>query len=138
LKPHGIIPNSHFAAVSAECHLLYRDGHFYGCVSLTQAVAEAIVRFLCERNGWKPDKDFEKNIGKLAKRSFITQDQLSSFQEIWKNRDDYRHLNPSVEKDLRKLEELARTKLKLLNKIESEIFAFSVNKGALVPKTPKY
>ena len=27
LKPHGIIPNSHFAAVSAECHLLYRDSH---------------------------------------------------------------------------------------------------------------
>ena len=57
LKPHGIIPNSHFAAVSAESHDLYRDGHFYGTISLTQAVAEALARFLCQKNGWEPNQD---------------------------------------------------------------------------------
>ena len=61
LRPHGIIPNSHFAAVSAECHSLYRDGHFYGTISLAQSVTEALIKFLCEKNGWKPNKDFEKN-----------------------------------------------------------------------------
>lgn len=61
LKPHGIIPNSHFAAVSAECHLLYRDGHFYGAVSLTLAVAEALVKFLCK----KMDGSLTKNLKKI-------------------------------------------------------------------------
>jgi len=51
VKPHGIVPYTQFAPVSAECALLFRDGHFYGCIALSQAVAEAIVRFLCQKNG---------------------------------------------------------------------------------------
>jgi len=58
VKPHGIVPYTKFASVSAECALLFRDGHFYGCIALSQAVAEAIVRFLCQKNGWKPKKEF--------------------------------------------------------------------------------
>ena len=65
VRPHGIIPLTEFAPVSAECALLFRDGHFYGSIALSQAVAEAIVKFLCQKNGWKPKKSFEKNIAKL-------------------------------------------------------------------------
>jgi hypothetical protein len=54
VKPHGIIPLTEFAPVSAECALLFRDAHFYGAIALSQAVAEAIVKFLCQKNGWKP------------------------------------------------------------------------------------
>lgn len=138
VKPHGIIPNTPFAPASSECSRLFRDGHFYGCISLTQSVTEAIVRFLCERNGWKADKDFETNVKKLRKRGFLDPEQVESLLDIWKRRDDYHHLNPSVEKELRKLEVLAKGKLQLLNKIESEIFAFTTNNGKIVPKHPKY
>jgi len=49
VKPHGIVPLTHFAPASAECTLLFRDGHFFGCIALTQAVAEAITHFLCQK-----------------------------------------------------------------------------------------
>lgn len=38
VKPHSIIPNAKFAVASSECSLLSRDGHFYGCIALSQAV----------------------------------------------------------------------------------------------------
>ena len=43
IKPHGIIPLTEFAPVSAECALLFRDGHFYGSIALAQAVAEGAL-----------------------------------------------------------------------------------------------
>lgn len=46
VKPHGVIPYTPFAPASAECPLFFRDGHFYGCIALVQAVAEAISRFM--------------------------------------------------------------------------------------------
>lgn len=138
LKPHGIIPNSHFAAVSAECHLLYRDGHYYGTISLTQAVAEALMKFLCKANGWKPGKDFENNLEQLEKRVKITEDLKTKFLEIWQRRNDYHHLNPQVEQDRKKLEQLAKEKLSRLKQIEEVLFAYSANNGKLVPKFPKY
>lgn len=138
LKPHGIIPNSHFAAVSAECHLLYRDGHYYGTISLTQAVAEALVKFLCKVNGWKPDKVFEDNLEQLEKRGKIVGDLKTKFLEIWQRRNDYHHLNPQVEQDRQKLEQLAKEKLSRLKQIEEVLFAYSANSGKLVPKFPKY
>lgn len=138
LKPHGVIPNSHFAAVSAECHLLYRDGHYYGTISLTQAVAEALVKFLCRVNGWKAAKDFEDNLDKLEKRTKITGNLKDKFLEIWQQRNDYHHLNSKVEQDRKKLEQFAKQKLNCLKQIEEELFAYSVSKGKLVPKFPKY
>lgn len=138
LKPHGVIPSSHFASVSAECHYLYRDGHFYGTISLGQSVAEALIKFLCNRNGWKPNKDFEKNLKQLETRGKVSQELASVFTEIWKNRDDYHHLNPQIEQDRRKLELLAKEKLTKLKKIEQELFAFTINEGKLIPKYPKY
>jgi len=138
LKPHGMIPNSHFAAVSAECHLLYRDGHYYGTISLTQAVAEALVKFLCNVNGWRPDKEFEENLRKLEKRRKITEDLKTLFVNIWKERDDYHHLNPKIEQDRQRLEKLAKTKLSFLNKVEGQLFAYSIKDGKHVPKYPKY
>lgn len=138
IKPHGIIPCTPFASVSAECGKLFRDGHYYGCISLTQAVTEALVRFLCNINSWKPKKSFEENIKKLFTRKKITLKQKRSLLKIWEKRDDYHHLNPTIENDLRKLEELAKEKLIFLNALESEIFAFSFNNGKLAPKDPKY
>ena len=138
VKPHGIVSYEHFSAASAECSLLFRDGHFYGCIAITQAVAEALVRFLCQRNSWKPAKEFGKNVEKLSGRKFISHELKTSLLRIWEKRDDYHHLNPKVETDRRALEQLAMEKARLLVKVESEIFGFTVVDGQIIPKQPKY
>ena len=138
VKPHGIIPWTEFAPVSAECTLLFRDGHFYAAIALSQAVGEAIVKFLCQKNGWKPKKSFEENVTKLETRHFISKNIRDKFLSLWNKRDDYHHLNSTVETDRRKLEALAYEKISLLNKIETEVFKFSIIDGRLVPENSKY
>ena len=138
VKPHPITANHHFSSISAECIDLYRDGHFFGCISLAQAVAEAMVKFLCSRNGWRPRKQFEKNIEKLLTRKFISPQIYDCFVMIWQTRDDYHHLNSNIETDRQKLESVAKEKLTLLNKIESDIFAFTVVEGKIKPTNLKY
>jgi hypothetical protein len=138
VKPHGIVPLTEFAPVSAECTLLFRDGHYYGSVALSQAVAEAIVKFLCAKNGWKPKKSFEENVAKLETRQFISKDLKGKFLRLWEKRDDYHHLNPTIEIDRQKLETLAYEKVLLLKEIESEVFKFSVVDGKLVPENRDY
>ncbi len=138
VKPHGIIPFTEFAPVSAECTFLFRDGHFYGAIALSQAVAEAIAKFLCQKNGWKPKKSFEENVAKLETRQFISKNVKEKFLSLWEKRDDYHHLNPTIETDRQKLEALAYEKVAILKEIESEVFKFSIVDGKLVPENRKY
>ena len=58
--------------------------------------------------------------------------------EIWQDRDDYHHLNPSIAKSQQQLQALAKQKAQLLALVEREVFAFTVNEGKLVPRYPKY
>ncbi len=138
VKPHGIVPNTEFAGVSTECAALFRDGHYFGAIALSQAVAEAIVKFLCTKNGWRPKKVYEENVGKLRTRGFISDSLDKTFHRIWEKRDDYHHLNSTIETDRQSLEALALSKLEDLKFIESEVFKFSIKDGKLVPANPKY
>ncbi len=138
VKQPIMVPYTEFAPASAECALLFRDGHYYGCISLSQAVAEAIARFLCHRNGWKPMKTFEQNVGRLKVRRFISGEINDKLLKIWENRDDYHHLNPNIEIDREKLETLAYEKIVLLKEIEIEVFRFTVTDGAINPENTKY
>ncbi len=138
VRPHGIVPNHHFAGVSAEVARLYADGHYYGCISLCQSVAEALVRFLCEKNGWRPANVLEKNLETLQRRKKITAKIRKQLLRIWRDRDDYHHLNPTIERDRAKLQILAEQKAKLLSEVESSIFRFLVKDGVLIPEQPKY
>ncbi len=138
VRSHEIVPYTHFSAASAECCFLFRDGHFYGCIALSQAVAEALVRFLCQSNSWKPSKEFEGNVEKLFKRNFISAKLKKSLLKIWERRDDYHHLKPNIKTDRQVLTELAREKAGLLAEIESEVFYFTVANGKIIPKYPKY
>jgi hypothetical protein len=139
VKPHEIIPNAPFAAPSTECSLLFRDGHFYACIALVQAVTEAIVRYACDIDFGEHDKVFEKNVEKLHTRGFIDDKVRGAMLKIWKKRDNYHHLNSSVKSDKDTLEKLAKEKARLLVEIESEIFKFSFGgDGSFNPKYPKY
>lgn len=134
-----VTPNAHFAPVSAECILLYRDGYFLACIALYQAVAEAIVRLMCERSrfGSSISKDYEKNIGNLHKRR-IRPDCSELFKEIWKDRNDYHHLNPEIPTERSKLQDIAKSKIIALHKIESKVFEFTIEDGAILTRYPKY
>lgn len=139
VKPHGIIPNAKFAVASSECSLLFRDGHFYGCIALSQAVAEALVKYICEKNGWSPAKDYEENVRTLHKRGFISDQLRDGLLQIWQGRDTYHHLNNSIATEIDKLEQIAQEKAKLIALIEEEVFSFSLDgEGRLIPKNLKY
>jgi len=135
----GIIPYHYFAPASTECILLFRDGHFYGCISLVQAVAEATVRLLCRKNLCSIAKEFEENVLVLFNRGIISEKLKNNFIEIWKDRNDYHHLNPKVPVDYNDLVKLAKTKISLLSEIEKDIFAYTIgNAGEIKPKYSKY
>jgi hypothetical protein len=134
-----LTPNTHFALVSVECINLYRDGYFLACIALCQAVTEAIVRLMCQRNSFTSiSQDYEVNIKNLHKRK-IPPDCNELFKEIWKDRNDFHHLNPSAPTEKRKLQDIAKNKLVILHKIESSVFEFDiVSGGAISPRYPKY
>lgn len=135
-----VTPNAHFAPISAECIFLYRDGHFFACIALSQAVAEAIVRLMCERSkfGASISKDYERNVENLKKRK-IQPNCSELFMEIWKDRNNYHHLNPEITTERSKLQDIAKRKIITLHKIELKVFGFTWTKdGALSPRYPKY
>ena len=134
-----ILAYTHFSSISSECTRLYRDGYFFACISLCQSVAEALVRHICERSkfGSAISKDFEDNIKLLRKRR-IKPDCYELWQEIWKRRQDFHHLNANVPADRAQLQEMAKEKLSALADAESQVFAHDIIDGKLKPKYPKY
>jgi len=134
-----LTPNTHFAFVSVECINLYRDGYFFACIALCQAVAEAIVRLMCERTKFPSiSDDYEKNVENLQKRK-IEPDCSELFNEIWRGRNGYHHLNPKIPIERSKLRDIAKSKILTLHKIETKVFDFAWTKdGAVSPRFPKY
>ena len=135
-----VTPNAPFASISAECIFLYRDGHSLACIALCQAVAEAIVRLMCERSkfGSSISRDYKKNVENLKKRK-IQPNCSELFKEIWKDRNNYHHLNPEIPTERSKMQDIAKSTIITLHKIESKVFDFTWTKdGAISPRYPKY
>ena len=133
-----ITPNAHFASVSAECILLYRDGYFLACIALCQAVTEAIVCLMCKGSKFTSvSDDYKENVRKLHNRK-IKPDCNQLFEEIWVGRQDYHHLNPGIPTERNKLQDIARSKIVTLHKIEAIVFEWAIKDGAILPKYPKY
>ena len=138
VKPHEIIPHIHFSQVSTEVSALFRDGQFYGAIALSQAVGEALVRYMCQKNRFKAAKTFENNLDKLHKRRFLSATVKDKLTDLWSGRDDYHHMNSNIEQDRYKMQDLARRKARLLMEIEKEVFGFTANEGKLTLKYPQY
>ena len=133
-----LTPNTHFAFVSVECINLYRDGYFLACIALCQAVAEAIVRLMCERSKFTSiSNEYEKNVENLHKRK-IEPDCKELYEDIWKGRNDYHHLNPTIPSEKSRLQDIAKSKIIALHRIESRVFEFKIVNGAVLPIYPKY
>lgn len=136
-----LVSDSPFAAPSMECVEQFRDGHFFGCIALTQAVVEAIIRHVWQiKLKKKSDQEgsFEKNLEALHKKKFISDEWKTKLDQMWADRHSFHHLRPAVESDQQRLEETARNTLKLLNDLEQEYFGFSVREGMVVPDHPEY
>lgn len=140
IRHHGIVADTPFAAASAECIDLFRDAHFYGAISLSQAVGEALVRHMCRSNQWRPSGLFEENVGKLRERGFIDDDVRRALMLLWEHRNDYHHLNPAVAGDRAELTDLALAKIRALNEVERFAFAWAPSDvpGSLALLRPQY
>jgi hypothetical protein len=117
--------NGPFAAPSVECAEQFRDGYYFGCIALTQAVLEAVIRHIWQIKFKKPNQEgsFDKNVEALHKRKVVSDEWKTQLDEMWAERNLFHHLRPSVQSDQKKLEEKARNNLTLLNEIEQAFFS---------------
>jgi hypothetical protein len=134
-----IIPNHYFAHVSSECQLLFNGGYYYGCIALSQSVAEALARFMYEKWTGKPSAEtFGANINKLINEK-VQPDISSLLKEIYggQQRQDFHHLNKTVPTEYEQLRNIASKKIELLNEVETQVFACEFGNG-LEPKYAQY
>ena len=138
-RVHGIIPSHFFSAVSSECRELFIDGHYYGCISLAQAVAEGLSRFLGQMHSVSAKNDPEKRVGRLHDAKAISKFSYEAFVQIWGNdRNTFHHVNTDIPTDHSVLAARAEECVNALYTIESEVFAFDIVEGAIVPKNRAY
>ena len=118
---------------------MFVAGSFYGCISLAQAVGEALSKFVAEKNKVRLRKDYGTRVARLREAGVISSACKTAFQSLHgKDRDDYHHLNKNVEQDCRKLEARAEGCLAALHSIESEVFQFERKERAILPRFPQY
>jgi len=144
-RVHGIIPDGFFAAASSECRELYIAGKFYGCITLAQSVAEGLAKLIADKNGIGPAEDHRQQINHLQRdRSApaISTAAYAAFRQIMgrphEDRNDFHHLNASVEQDYGKLDARALECIDALHVIESEIFAYKMDDGRITPIHSQY
>ena len=136
---HGVIPNDFFSAASSECRDVFIDGHYYGCISLAQAVAEGLARFLGDVHHVGAKKDPPQRVHRLHAKGAITKSALDAFVRIWGNdRNTFHHVNRDIPTKHAELERRAEECVTSLLEIESEVFAFEIEDGKIVPKNLAY
>jgi hypothetical protein len=161
VKVHRIIPHLWFDVASTECMDLFRDGHFYGCICLSQSVAEGLAKFVLETHRVKIGKqkrpielcekpatgrrliDVLKNLKSGLYNgqpwSVLSEKCLKAFDCIeGGDREDFHHLNKRIITDFAKLEERAEQCVTALYDIESELFGFEITDGAITPYQREY
>ena len=139
INVHDIIPYHFFSNASSECKQMYVDGHYYGCISLSQAVAEGLSKFIIEIKKIRASKDFKTRIDRLTKANMISNDSANAFIKIiGDDRNNYHHLNKEIKTDYTELQKRAEECLEGLYVIESEIFAYKMINGKLQPNNLIY
>jgi len=97
-------------------------------------------KFLTLRNGHRDPEHQNSRNAMLRKRGVISLDAYRAFKLIeGGDRNDYHHLNSTIETDGEKLELRAGECLQALYQVQVEVFAFSVGEGGtMIPANPKY
>lgn len=138
-RVHELIPYHFFSPASSECRDAFIDGHYYACVSLAQAVAEGLARFLNGFHRVGAKNDPQKMAFRLKKAGAISDAALNAFLRIWGNdRNTFHHVNTDIPTDGAELERRAEECIHSLYEIESELFAYTSNEGRIIPKNDAY
>jgi len=136
---HGVIPHRFFSAASSECRDVFINGHYYACISLAQAVAEGLARFLGDIHEVGAKKDPQQRVRRLQSKGVITKRALDAFLLVWGNdRNTFHHMNENISADHEELDRRAEECVNALFEIESDVFAFEISEGKLVPKNLAY
>lgn len=78
-------------------------------------------------------------VHQLHTKGVISAVALDAFMRIWGNdRNTFHHLNEDVPTGYEECDRRAEECVKALLTIESELFAFGINEGRIVPKSPIY
>ena len=135
-----IIPNHYFTPSLIETRDMFISGYFMGAISLSQAVAEALSRFLCERNNFLRylKKVHLERVNLILSENIITPASKIAFTNIDIRRNDFHHMNKNVETDPSELEIRAKLNVDSLSQIEKAIFGGRFSNGKFVPKNPQY
>jgi hypothetical protein len=138
-KVHGVIPNHFYSAASSECRETFIDGHFYACISLAQAVAEGLTRFVSGFHPVGAKNDPKQQVHRLNRDGVISNAARDAFLRIWGNdRNTFHHVNRDIPTDPADLERRGEECVMALFEIESELFAFEIADGRMVPKNEVY
>jgi len=140
VKLQNIIPAHWFAAAASECAGMYIAGFFYGAISIAHAYVEAITRYLAEHHHTRIPNDPSERCRYLHREKLLSQKSLNAALGILSDRNDFHHLNKSVEQEYEKLEARAADCINHLHTIESEVFAYSFGPepGKASLKKPDY
>ena len=133
-----IQPSHWFSAASADCVGMYVSGFFYGAISIAQAYIEALSKFLAERHDVKLGNNVERRFERLRNNDVISSAARDAAIAIYKERNDYHHLNKDVPQEHAILEARAGNCVNSIYVIESELFASTFDNGKIVPKNPDY
>lgn len=147
IKLQQIVPIHYFSFALIECRDMYVAGHFYGCITLCQSVAEGLSKFLVAKsqqpllaNGQKTreGKDFEDRVRRLRAADVISAAAERAFLLVHADdRNHFHHLNVQIQTDREKLETRAEECFRALSAVESEVFeAGWNNEGKLVVARP--
>ena len=139
LKFLNVMPGHWFSRAVSESLKLYVNGHFYGVIVTSQAYIEALGKFICKLNGHRYSKnDTLKDWKKLNSLGLSKNSSLAAAKEIYVGRNDFHHLNPTIETDYQNLKKQALDCLNNIHVIESEFFGYSFENGKIVVDHPKY
>ena len=138
VKLQQVIPFHWFSSAASECARMYIAGLFYGSISVAQAYVEALSKYLAEFHGIRVGKDTEERCRRLEKQKVLSSASVLAALAVFSDRNNYHHLNREVHQEYEKLESRAEECVNHLHTIESEVFAYTVSDGKIIPKEPRY
>jgi hypothetical protein len=132
-------PGHYFVRAAFECKNMFVAGCYVGCVSLCQSVAEALARFICTVKHVSGGRTVLEKAAKLQKNGVISPEIREAFRTISAHdRNIFHHLDENVETDNKLLGARAEQCVNALYRIESELFAYTIDGRSIIPKYPEY
>jgi len=102
----------------------------------SQALLEAVLKFVAQRNGMEYKKEVEVLIFDLEAKTVLNNKALDAAKLAWRHRNDFHHLNPGI--SVIDLETKAKECVEATCPLEEEIFGASFVAGKLSPRNPIY